>query len=693
MWSRKSPLFLPILTAAGLSLLLHPPTLACNPEFPTPILGATDDKLLAAPPGDFYAEVARLAPGASAIKALVPEEKSDPVASADQTDAADLAELKAALAAARTPAKAQQDLLDRYTAWRTAARKGGLPPVPAGLPPEFDHYARGAAFYHARDFPSARAQWEKLLTLAPADRRHRTVWALYMLGRTYCDADPARAADLFAQVRAAAQSGFTDALGLAAASLGWEAQAHWKRGNIERAVALYLEQRAAGDPRAAWSLRDLAADLLKGDEPRLARAAADLNTRGIVTAYLVSVAAASYETRVEPDKLPATAARWLRLVSRQKPLALRGADRLAWVAYRAGDMKDADAWLSASPNDGENTPLGQWIRAKLLLRAGNLDKAAAALAKAAAGFPKNEEWNDAAEGYYGDIPWRPADHAAGELALLKLSRGGGAQLVDALDLLYRHGFWQDAAYLAERVLTPDELKTYVDKHWPASARDPRAKDAEKEGFTDRAKRQPDVRTLLARRLTRLGRWKEARPYFPADLQPILDQYITAIREGHDTRRSAPDRADRLWAAAKLARSRGIDLLATETGPDWAYVDGAFDLGNPAADRLASATQPAHALAPVSKDEQRRLANGDPLPQKRWHYRYIALDHAWDAAELTPDNTDLLATRLIEAGSWVKAQDPRAADRFYKALVTRCPATALGQQAKTLRWFPPTPATP
>ena len=50
-----------------------------------------------------------------------------------------------------------------------------------------------------------------------------------------------------------------------------------------------------------------------------------------------------------------------------------------------------------------------------------------------------------------------------ELGVLKLSRGEFAQ---ALDALLRSGFWQDAAYVAERVLTTDELKTYVDQNWP-----------------------------------------------------------------------------------------------------------------------------------------------------------------------------------------------------------------------------------
>ena len=53
----------------------------------------------------------------------------------------------------------------------------------------------------------------------------------------------------------------------------------------------------------------------------------------------------------------------------------------------------------------------------------------------------------------------------------------------------------------------------------------------------------------------------------------------------------------------------------------------------------------------------------------------------------PDESAILAERLCEAGGWVKGKDPRAADRFYKALVTRCGTTELGRAAIEKKWFP------
>ena len=60
---------------------------------------------------------------------------------------------------------------------------------------------------------------------------------------------------------------------------------------------------------------------------------------------------------------------------------------------------------------------------------------------------------------------------------------------------------------------------------------------------------------------------------------------------------------------------------------------------------------------------------------------------WSAAELLPDDSDALAKKLIEAGGWMKAKDPKPADRFYKALVKRCANNSWGRLAAEQHWFP------
>lgn len=329
----------------------------------------------------------------------------------------------------------------------------------------------------------------------------------------------------------------------------------------------------------------------------------------------------------------------------------------------------------------DNSGIGLWVRAKLALRGGKLDSAAELLARASRAFPDNEEWA-AKGGYEFEEGMRPSRRAAGELGVLRLARG---QYVDALDTLMKGRWWLDAAYIAERVLTVDELLRYCKADPKPVARHKSDSSAQEE--PDNSER---LRELLARRLTRLGRWKEARPFFPPRLKEKLDSYIQAIRAGHEENRSALDRGKSLWSAARIARESGLELLGTELDPDDTVVEGryqhqGFDV---AANRSRhDQYHPSKLLLPTS-DELRRAAAAAPDPNKRWHYRYIAADHAWTAAELLPDNSDETARILYDAGIWLIPRDPQAADRFYRALVSRFATTALGKAALAHKWLPP-----
>jgi hypothetical protein len=53
----------------------------------------------------------------------------------------------------------------------------------------------------------------------------------------------------------------------------------------------------------------------------------------------------------------------------------------------------------------------------------------------------------------------------------------------------------------------------------------------------------------------------------------------------------------------------------------------------------------------------------------------------------PDQSDKTARVLTVAGTWLKYRDPKAADRFYKALVRRCGGTSLGREAARRWWLP------
>jgi len=690
-------------------------TTACGPFFPSDVLSSSDESMLAAPVGDFQFEVARLLPKEVAFKHIEPPAKNEWSAwmerresARSQTEAADTADVVVALqargadaaaidaakreiSALRTAMKPYQLALAKradaenetyYTAtvrnWNDVVEKSGqdprgavadkkppLPDPPAKdawrelkhCPEEFVLYARGALAFYNRDLKGAREAWEAVLALKPADRRHRSTWAAYMLGRLAMDDDPAAAVAWFKKTRTLAKEGFADTTGLAAASLGWEARTELLEGRFEHAFELYLSQTASGDHSGYESLRRSASRALRQEPVVLQRLAADETSQRVMTAALVS-------QTIEGD-VKKMAERWLAAVEKNK-LRAPGFDRLAWSAYRAGDFELARRWLAAAD---DQSALANWLRAKLALRDGHKKDAALFLAKAVKAFPNDETWE---KGQYlntisemsgeGEPPYRPVRQVAGELAVLKLNRGDYAE---SLALLLEQEWWGDASYVAERVMTVDELKKFLE------ARGERKNDGQ-------------IRWLLARALMRAGRWKEALPFFDDATRQTAEKYVAAIRKGNDKKLANADRAAALMDAARLARHEGMALLATDGPPDNADVHGLFGIDGP----IKFTVWGRGKINMPSDDEKRRIASVE-LPAKRFHYRYVAADHAWAAAALMPDNSQQLAEWLCEAGGWIKHRDPKAADRFYKALVRRCGETELGRQADKLRWFPPT----
>ena len=661
----------------------------CGPSFPNQVIANGDAGVLALPAGDFAAEVDALRPPSD------PPFRAQPDGQAAYSDSAkaDVADLDAALHATALPPDGRSAIVDGYRHLRVqladhlAARAASSAPapggqygdVPTGLPAEFAGYVRGLIAYDSHDLPAARAAWAAVLALPAAQRHYRSTWAAYMTGRSYVGTDADRAAEWFGRTRDLVAAGFPDPIGLAAASLGWQARADLDAKRFVAAAGLYLRQAATGDPGAAMSLRVVAEATLSAGPDALATAARDPVARRVVTAYVLSNAARSSTLS---DAEQRQGLQWLTAVRSAGVTDVTGADRLAWAAYRTGGYAAAAEWVARAP---AGSAVAGWVRAKLLLREGKVDDAATVLAAVVRSFP-TDATTDGPIVNSGDPPsgFDPV-HAAlplmSDLGVLQLARG---QYADALSLLLRAGRWVDAAYVAERVLTPDELRTYVDAHCPA---DPAAKrpDGRDLSYNEPARLQAEsiaLRSLLARRLTRLGRWRDARPYYTPDLQPVLDDYVYAIRSGHDSKRTAADRAASFMAAARLARSHGMDLLGTELDPDFHCWAGGFEVGG--AERPRGE---ADKLTRPSADELARWKASAPADPRRWQYRYTAADHAWSAAALLPDDSPDTAAVLYEAGCWLKDRDPKGADRFYRALVKRCPTTELGRQAAALHWFP------
>jgi len=262
----------------------------------------------------------------------------------------------------------------------------------------------------------------------------------------------------------------------------------------------------------------------------------------------------------------------------------------------------------------------------------------------------------------------------GELGVFHLARG---RYIQSLSDFLEGGFWMDAAYVAERVLTVDELKAFVDGHQLSGGSD-RDEDENSAWNLDQK-----LRYLLARRLTRTIRGNESRPYYPPEWQTEFDTLAQALQTGWDESLLPQVRVRALFAAARLTRAHGMELLGTEVGPDWHISDG----NSTGALSAEIRTHQNFVLMPATSDELTRATRHRADPEVRFHYRYQAAFLAWEAAKLMENDSEETASVLCVAGSWLKGRDPQTADLFYKALVRRCGGTAMGAEADRKRWFP------
>lgn len=651
------------------------PATACGPDFPSSYLASSDAELLAAPEGNFAAEIARLAGELPVAHRAVVSADSSPEIHQQKVVYNQLVE--ALLQTGCEPAEARLRAIE-FAVWRSSLPDRPAP-EPAGIPAEFVLYAKGAVAWRAGDWPRAQAAWTALLALPEAERSHRTLWAAYMFGRaagtdvaTASTRPPsealAEARRWFALVRKLAAAGWPDPLGLAAESYGWEARAALDAGAFTEAANLYLRHYATGDASASASLRLMTHRLL---EPTLdASAVRDPLVRRLMVAYVVSrVGSTVWDDEPQPPF-----ARWAESLATAIEQAGLGdiaeADRLAWLAYQGGRFELAERWAKLAP---ETAPLARWIRAKLALRAGRTAEGAALLGLAA-----------------DDPQLAPAlrAQADAELGRARLALG---DFPGALAAWLRGGHWQDAAYVAERLLTTEELMAFISQHTPppGPARPP--ENALGIGTARRgAWWLPEsfgtaLHHLLGRRLARAGQVEEAEPFFPEDLRPLARSYGIDVRSGFDPERPAAERAAAFWRAAQTAREHGLELLGTELEPDW-FIWGADYATEPAEALRRGTAVPPGSKFPPAETELERLEN-HAVPRKRFSYRYRAAELAGWAAALLPNDSEQAAEMLDTAGRWLMQRDPEAAEPFYQLLVLRCPHTELGRRAAIRRWFP------
>jgi hypothetical protein len=603
------------------------------------------ETLSTAPANSFAWEVRQLVPASKGAPKAVENADGPPEWYAQQRQAAENARLspaqQATVAAARAAPSAQAALV-----------------IAAQLPMDIRYYTVGAVAFSHGDLRNAVLCFSTVIGQPQADG-WRLVLADYMLARSLArSGDPPNAERVFAKTRARVAGGAPDPLGLAVASLGEEAKLHLDAGDIAGAIKLYAEQAADGSGEAVQSLRMVAADAMAHPE-RLAALVQDpmtqrllvINALALAGDYLHALHSGGAEGDIgddgffPPDDLDLGPLRALVAAIQQSRVMAPQLDRLAALSYRLGDYAGAKALAEKATG-----PMASWVRAKLALQAN--DRAAAAKYYAQA---LSEAASDSGK---GALEESSTTLLRGEMGTLTLVRG---DFVRAMQVMWPVAgtYWGDVAYLAERVLTTDELKSFVDARVPPPAVWP---DLEGPGPIQPVRQ---LRGLLARRLMRDGRYADAVGYFPPAAKDQPDARRDAVSFGKAIGRSrgafwATDRAQAGWQAATLLRHSGMETMGTEIAPDQAAMGGDFDFGyGPGPDVLFK-----HAGDFVA-DERARYDASAPKPDKRFHYRYLAVDQALAAADEVPARSQAFAAILCQASGWMmETHDDRKARDIY-----------------------------
>jgi cellulose synthase operon protein C len=568
-----------------------------------------------------------------------------------------------------------------------------------------------------------KAQRRLLSVLALPDKqnRERILPAIYTLGRiaTYFD-ETKLAEDYFIKTRELVKSGLPDPQGLAVASLGEQAQLHLRPGEIATAVSLYAHQLSYGSHSAEVSLKFVARKILKNTE-WLTEALKDPKTQKLVFAYLYTQHVnrpydtydffPDYDSFVEEEndnksnlpegwmpisksgekehnitntdnfengeswwkdekaeadaeshRLQTILQKIIDIIEKQGIENFSGIDWLAGSAYSNGLFDLAQRLV-----EHDKSALSFWVRAKLALHNGNKEAALAAYAEAIHAFPANElpKDSDYFEPFWGtgeenDWPNSSLTYRINtERGILQLSRG---DFIQALHFLYQGSarYWQDAAYVAERVLSLEELKTFVDQNVLVPSEIERQNASENGELTPAMR----IRQLLARRLMRNNRIKEAIDYFDdIELKKMANNYHDLLKKASNSWQTDFNKARVWYDVAILVRYEGMELMGYELSPDYTIWQGNYeDVDDQNYEGLEEEEIKEEFL---TKTELERVKNHIANPNIRYHYRLLAAEYANKAADQLPASSEAFVAVLCKAAGWNINYSPEFATRFYK----------------------------
>lgn len=425
---------------------------ACGPFIPNHLLTDRNNALLEMPNGSFVFEVQQLVKRDPGLPIWQPVE-------ATKTDSDDDAEPPAQNRTLEIAQKLQTPLSDAQRL-----------------------YYSGAQDFHQGKYDSP--YFQQLLALPKTEQGEWRLATLYSLARGGFDAAgddldliinkggfnqqiAEQAVQRYLQIIEEVRSGAADPELLSLASLGQLGHYYLRKGNIAAAVKIYAQQAAQGSPSGKTSLRMISLYITREKNLSLLESVIDAPlVQQLVIAELFIRQDWGYVSEACTKDLvdytcPTHRDRLIKLLSQHRVKGFSYSDRLAALAYRAGNYSLAQTLLQDAPESG----LSEWLKAKLALRAGDIPLATRHYARAAPLFTTDEVWgsmNPESPYYHGDKVTIPSCRIASEQAIVALKRDDYLQ---ATTLFYQAKdlYWADLAWVAENVLTLPELQTFVEK--------------------------------------------------------------------------------------------------------------------------------------------------------------------------------------------------------------------------------------
>lgn len=549
------------------------------------------------------------------------------------------------------------------------------------LPPEIIWYTLGAMAFHALDYDWATHYLTKVIELPESERANRTLLALYTLSRIELiqskrsndNAHFNRASAYLVQLQEEVAKGVADPLRLGLASLGEQAYILLYQGQpfikeikgedeppllgialnpkiLNRVIELYATQAVQGDNSGDDSLLMLTRTMMGKSLTELKPLLQLSNVQKLLITYWQSNTD-NLSNNGQLSDMGLKIAEILTIFPTDGLMLSQG-DKLAAIYYQLGDYSTAEHLIALAKPSG----LTWWLSAKLMLQKGDQAGAAKAYAQAVQYFPTKENTqtivSDDTENTDIDPEQATYCRIRAEQGVLSLERG---EYLDALSQLLASGdeYWQDIAYVAERVLTTAELKNFIDTHVPAVEHQ----------YLENANNYYNIepinnrlRYLLGRRLLRED-ITEAPAYFEdPKLNFTAQDYVNALAEARSSK--GIDSARAYWTIAELTREQGMEILGFELAPDYAIYGGGYDDWN--------------VEEKIPEKEQQRVNASQAIPNKRFHYRYRAAELADIAADLVPHNSQAYAALLCHATGWVLYQDHPLASSYYKKYVANGP---------------------